>query len=532
MYKSTERAGAQYTKMAAEQHGNEGQTEKQSTDQIQVAVDKLYKPPSSKHVTGRLLLAIVGATMGSFQFGYNLGVINAPEKLIKEFMNATTHARTGSDLHDAAQTNLWALTVAIYSAGGCLGGVSAGWWATRFGRRGGCIMNLLIGVLASVLMFASKRAESYEMIIIGRFIIGIHCGLYTGLVPLYLSELSTPGIRGAVGVLHQLAVVTGLLVSQVLGFPVILGTRASWDFLLGLAIVPCLVQGVILPFCPESHRFLLLTRGDEAASRKALLQLRGSSDVEDEIQEMKAESDICENQMSIVELLRLPSLRQPLIIGIVMQLSQQFSGINGVFFYSTSLFEDAGQSEQTAKYTTSAVGGTMVLMTLVTVPLMDRAGRRTLHLAGLAGMMGISAGVTFTLAFRSEVGWFVEASIALTLLYVLFFALGPGSIPWLIISELFAHDARPAALSVCVLVNWASSFVVSYLFPLLQSGIKDFVFLPFTVLLALFVTFTFLKVPETKGKTYEEIAALWRSDKSSTEELGLGKENYGATTKA
>ncbi|KAK3792235.1 hypothetical protein RRG08_035990 [Elysia crispata] len=447
-------------------------------------------------------------------------------------MNATTHSRTGSDLKGAARTNLWALTVAIYSAGGCLGGFSAGWWATKFGRRGGCLMNLMIGVVAAVLMFASKRAKSYEMIIIGRFIIGVHCGLYSGLVPLYLSEMSTPGIRGAVGVLHQLAVVTGILISQVLGFPVILGTSSGWDVLLGLAIVPCVIQGLILPFCPESHRFLLLTKEDEASSRRALIRFRGTSDIEHEIQEMKAEAAICEKQMSILELLRLPSLRQPLLIGIIMQLSQQFSGINGVFFYSTSLFEDAGQSEQTAKYTTSAVGGTMVLMTLITVPLMDRAGRRTLHLAGLVGMMVISVGITITLVFRSEVGWFVEASIALTLLYVLFFALGPGSIPWLIVSELFAHDARPAALSVCVLVNWISSFIVGYLFPLLQSGIKDYVFLPFTILLAMFVIFTFLKVPETKGKTYEEIATLWHSDKSSFEESELQKKNYGSNADA
>lgn len=485
-------------------------------------------PP--KHVTPRLVLTIFGATMGSFQFGYNLGVINAPESLIKDFMNATSHARSGSELRGAALTNLWALAVAIFSAGGCLGGFSAGWWATRFGRRGGCLVNILLGIVAAVLMFASKDAKSYEMIIIGRLIIGVHCGLYSGLVPLYLSEMSTPGIRGAVGVLHQLAVVTGLLVSQVLGFPVILGTSTGWHVLLGLAIVPCVLQGLILPFCPESHRYLLLSKGDEEGSRKALIKFRGTRDVEGEIKEMQGESAICEKQMSIPELLKAPSLRQPLMIGVIMQISQQFSGINGVFFYSTSLFEDAGQSEQTAKYTTSAVGGTMVLMTLVTVPLMDRAGRRTLHLAGLVGMFIISIGVTITLVFRNDVGWFVEASIALTLLYVMFFALGPGSIPWLIVSELFAHDARPAALSVCVLVNWVSSFIVGYLFPLLQSGIKDYVFLPFTVFLALFVTFTFFKVPETKGKTFEEITALWRRRKSLVNSSREEKQDYGLTT--
>ncbi|GFO26828.1 solute carrier family 2 facilitated glucose transporter member 1 protein [Plakobranchus ocellatus] len=196
-------------------------------------IQRTKQDPSTKHVTFRLVLTIIGATMGSLQFGYNLGVINSPESLIKDFINATNYERTGSDLQGAALTNLWALTVAIYSLGGCVGGFSAGWWATKFGRKGGCLVNIIIGVIAGILMFASKSAKSYEMIIIGRLLIGVHCGLYSGLVPLYLSEMSTPRIRGAVGVLHQLALVTGMLISQILGFPVILGTSSGWSVLLG-----------------------------------------------------------------------------------------------------------------------------------------------------------------------------------------------------------------------------------------------------------------------------------------------------------
>ncbi|XP_059170689.1 solute carrier family 2, facilitated glucose transporter member 1-like [Physella acuta] len=475
---------------------------------------EVKRKSTRQNVTCFLVLTILGAAMGSLQFGYNVGVINAPESLIKEFMNVTQHRRHGSGMTDETARNLWALTVSIFSAGGCLGGFLAGWWATKLGRKLGSLANVIIGVVGSALMFASRRVGSYEMITVGRVVIGFHAGLYTGISPMYLSEISPANIRGGIGVLHQLAIVSGILISQILGFPDLLGTPENWDVLLGLSVGPCLLQALILPFCPESPRYLLITKQDEKKCRDALVKLRGSEDIEDEMDEIKQEMMSCKtgSHVSILQLFRSPSLRAPMLIGVVMQLSQQLSGINGVFFYSTSLFEDAGLSKPTAKYITSAVGGIMVAMTIITIPLMDRVGRRTLHLTGLGGMAVFSLVITIALALRGSVSWFDVASIVLMLLYVVFFALGPGSIPWLIVSELFSHDARPTAMSVCVLVNWVSSFLVGFVFPSLQAGLKDYTFLPFTVLLVLFFIFTFYKVPETKGKTFDEVTALWRND--------------------
>ncbi|CAL1541319.1 unnamed protein product [Lymnaea stagnalis] len=469
-------------------------------------------------VTGRLVLTILGAAMGSFQFGYNVGVINAPESLIKEFMNKTEHRRHGSGISEESMRNLWALTVAIFSVGGCFGGFMAGWWATKLGRKRGSQANVIIGVLAAVLMFVSRRAGSYEMITVGRVVVGFHAGLYTGISPMYLSEISPANIRGGIGVLHQLAIVTGILISQILGFPDLLGTEDSWDILLGLVVVPCVVQAIILPFCPESPRYLLITKQDEKSCRQALSLLRGSHDIEDEVEEIRQEMTSCGTGscISILQLLRSPTLRTPMLIGVVMQLSQQLSGINGVFYYSTSLFEDAGLSQSTAKYTTSAVGGVMVVMTMITIPLMDRLGRRTLHLSGLGGMAFFSVLITVALALKDQVPGFDVTSIPLMLLYVVFFALGPGSIPWLIVSELFSQDARPSAMSLCVLVNWLSSFIVGFIFPTMQASLKDYTFLPFTFLLVLFFIFTFYKVPETKGKTFEQVSAMWREDVAVT----------------
>ncbi|XP_012940754.1 glucose transporter type 1 [Aplysia californica] len=352
-------------------------------------------------------------------------------------------------------------------------------------------------------------------------------GLYTGLTPLYLSEIASSDIRGALGVLHQLGVVLGILLSQVLGFQELLGNASSWEVLMGLPILPCLLQLLILPFCPESPRFLLITKQRETQAVEALKSLRGTADVKDDIEEMRKEARTQEREekVTLLRLFQRRSFRMPLIISIMMQLSQQLSGICGIFYYSSKLFKWAGLSEETATHATSGVGGVMVVMTVITIPLMDRAGRRSLHLIGLGGMFVFSIFITVSLVLRDKVEWFNGLSIAVSLIYVAFFALGPGSIPWLIVAELFSQGARPAAMSVAVLVNWVANFIVGYSFPHMQNGLGDYAFLPFTGLLLVFWAFTFWFVPETKGKTFEEVTALWQEGGQRDSNSGSPKEH-------
>nr|KAI8752096.1 solute carrier family 2; facilitated glucose transporter member 1-like isoform X1 [Biomphalaria glabrata] len=480
------------------------------------------------HMSLKLGLSVVGAVLGSFQFGFNTGVINAPEESIKEFLNETEYHRTSHHMSKEKTTNLFAVIVSMFAAGGCLGGILAGWWAEKFGRKMGLMLNVVPGIIGAVLMYFSVLAESYEMIIVGRLIIGFNCGLYTGLTPLYLSEISTPSIRGALGVLHQLGVTFGILVSQILGFPEVLGNADLWNLLLGLAIFPCLFQLVVLPFCPESPRYLLISKHKEVEAKLALVAIRGTSDVDEDLDEMKQESraQSQEEKVTILKLFTSQSYRRPLIISMVMQLSQQLSGINGVFYYSANLFKSAGLSPSTATHATSGVGGVMVVMTFVTIFLMDRAGRRTLHLVGLGGMFIFSILMTLTLSLSDKVDWFTGGSIAVSLLYVVFFAVGPGSVPWLIVAELFSQGPRSAAMSVSVLVNWIANFLVGFSFPHLKDGINDFTFLPFTGLLLFFWIFTFIYVPETKNKTFEEVGAMLKSNGVGAKKQADNEESH------
>lgn len=457
--------------------------------------------------------SIFAAVLGMLQFGYNTGVINAPESVIEKFIRYAYRQRyNGENMTYKASTFLYAIAVAVFALGGMCGGFVGGWVANRLGRKGGLMFNNFIGVFGAVAMGCSKFLASYELLIIGRYLIGINCGLNTSLVPMYISEIAPLTLRGGLGTVNQLAVTVGLLISQVLGVEGLLGTDGGWPYLLGVALFPSLLQLCLLPMCPESPRYLLITKGQEQAARDALKKLRNSQDIEDDIMEMRAEeqAQMAEAKITLFELVTSPTLKLPLLIAIVMQLSQQLSGINAVFYYSTNLFITTGLSETSAKYATIGIGLVMVVMTLISIPLMDRSGRRTLHLYGLGGMFIFSIFITISFLVKELVAWIWWLSVVSTLFYVVFFAVGPGSIPWMITAELFSQGPRPAAMSVAVLVNWSANFFVGIGFPTMQTTLENYTFLPFSVFLALFWVFTYKKVPETKNKTFDEIATLFR----------------------
>lgn len=461
-----------------------------------------------------LVFAICAAVLGMFQFGYNTGVVNAPQNVIKDFIADIYKTRTGYDITENFKDLLWAITVSIFAIGGMFGGISGGWLADKFGRKGGLLLNNITGIVGAGFMGFSKISRSVELLIIGRLIIGFNCGLNTALVPMYLSEIAPLTLRGGLGTVNQLGVTIGLLLSQVLGIELILGTDKGWPFLFSIAVIPSALQLVLLPLCPESPRYLLISRQQEALAREALVRLRCSNHIEDDLEEMKAEerAQQQEAQISMWQLIRSKSLQLPLIIGVVMQLSQQLSGINAVFYYSTNLFIAAGLAQLHATYATIGVGAIMVLMTLISIPFMDRAGRRTLHLYGLGGMFIFSIYITISLLVKFLYHWVTYLSVISTLAFVVFFAIGPGSIPWMITAELFSQGPRPAAMSIAVLVNWFANFIVGLVFPHMQRWLENYTFLPFTFFLAIFWTFTYKIVPETKNKTFEEISALFRRD--------------------
>ncbi|XP_060066457.1 solute carrier family 2, facilitated glucose transporter member 3-like [Ylistrum balloti] len=476
---------------------------------ISVTIDK------KRTVTSRLAFAIASCTLGSsFVVGYSTGVVNEPAEVIQDFYNSTYYDRNGEYMSSSLLTLLWSFTVSIFAIGGMIGGLSGGYVANRFGRKGGLIRNNILNLVGSALLISSKFAKSYEMLIAGRFVTGLCSGIDTAIVPLYLSETAPITLRGLAGTFNQLAICLGILVSQCLGLGQLMSTPDLWPYLLGFTFVPMVFQLLTLPCCAESPSYLMINKDSEEQAEAALVWLRKDTDIYDEIQEMKIEMEKSKKaaKFHFTDLFKREELLTPLIISLVLQLSQQFSGINAVIYYSTLIFESAGLSETNAQYATLGTGAVNVLMTFVSANIMDRVGRRTLHLVGLGGMLIFSTVLSLALIFQDDASWLSYISIVAVMAYIVAFATGPGSIPWFYVAELFAQGPRSAAVSLSVLTNWLANFTVGLTYPELQKGIKSYSFLPFVGMLVFFWLFTFFKVPETKGKTIDEITSSFKSD--------------------
>lgn len=469
-------------------------------------------------LNGRLIFAILAAAVGSaFQHGYNTGVVNAPQKLIESFISNVMSNRSKEDggsgeVSQSSVTLIWSVAVSIFCVGGMIGGSASGLVANRLGRKGGLLLNNIFVFAAALLQGFSKSVSSYEMIIAGRFLIGINSGLNTGLAPMYLAEISPVHLRGAVGTVYQLVLTISILISQILGLNSVLGTETLWPILLAVTAVPAVLMLITLPFCPESPNYILYAKGQELEAQRALSWLRGTIEVQDEMEEIRSEFEQMKlmPKVTMKDLFVNSSLRIPLTISLVVMIAQQFSGINAVMFFSTHIFEMAQLSVKDAQYATLGMGFVNVLMTVISLVLVERAGRKTLLLVGFGGMFIDTVLLTIGLIVVETYLWVSYLCIFFVLFFVIMFAVGPGSIPWFLVTELFNQAARPTAASIAVATNWTANFFVGLGFLPLQAALKGYVFVIFAVLQGLFTLFIYKKVPETKNKTAEEISSMFR----------------------
>uniref|UniRef100_A0A8D2LKV5 Solute carrier family 2 member 2 n=1 Tax=Varanus komodoensis TaxID=61221 RepID=A0A8D2LKV5_VARKO len=462
------------------------------------------------------------------QFGYCIGVINAPQMASKCTFKTIVHRiwflilgpkagySQNAQIFPECSTfqmllviMLWSLSVAMFAVGGMVSSFTVGWIGEKMPRVRAMILVNILAVSGNIFLAVSKFGPSYVFIIIGRAFTGLHTGLTSGLAPLYVGEIAPTALRGALGSLHQLAVVIGILISQVLGLDFLLGKDETWPLLLSLAGCAAVFQTVLLFFCPESPRYLYIKCGKIEEAKESLKRLRGEAyDPTKELEDMEKEKEEAskEKPVSIWQLITSSTYRQPFLVAIGVHIAQQFSGINAIFYYSTDIFNQAHVRKPI--YATIGVGFVNTVFTVFAVFLVDKAGRRSLFMAGLFGMMLCT--ITMTVGLVLQLEWMSYVSLTSIFLFVSFFEIGPGPIPWFIVAELFSQGPRPAAVAMAGFSNWFTNFCIGMFFPYVAKLCGPYVFLIFAVLLGIFVIFIYYKVPETKGKSFEEIAEEFR----------------------
>jgi len=431
------------------------------------------------------------AALGGLLFGYDTAVISGTVGFLRAKFSLNPH-QVG-----------WAAASVLL---GCMAGaVLAGPLSDRVGRKKTLLLSALLFLVSAV---GSVLPQNLDQLVIARMIGGVGVGMASLLSPMYIAEIAPPRIRGRLVSINQFTIIFGMLVVYFVNARIAAAGDTWWNVewgwrcMFGSEIIPAGLFMLMLLFVPESPRWLV-QRGRLEAAVTVLARTGGSQYARDELQDIRAGLD--QEEDSWLELVR-PGFRKALLIGVVLAVIQQATGINVILYYMPEIFKSAGVGTLEAMDSTVLVGVVMLAFTLVAFVLVDKLGRKPLMLIASAGM-GLTL-LMLGLAF----GWGQARGlwVLLCLLaYVAFFSIAMGPVTWVIISEVFPNRIRGRAMSICVLVLWAVNFGVTKFFPHLLEQMQGAVFYPFAGMCAFAVCFIALVVPETKGRSLEDIERMW-----------------------
>lgn len=429
------------------------------------------------------------AVCGSYAFGSCAGYSSPTQSAITEDLNLSL-----------AEYSLFG---SILTFGAMIGAITSGKIADFIGRKGALRVSSAFCVAGWLAIYFAEGPWSLD---IGRLATGYGMGVFSYVVPVFVAEISPKNLRGALTTTNQLMIVTGVSVAF------ILGTVLTWRALALTGLIPCAVLLIGLFFIPESPRWLAKT-GREKDFEDALQRLRGKDfDISEEAAEIQDYIETLERlpKANLVDLFQRRYLRS-VTIGVGLMVFQQFGGINGIVFYVSSIFESAGFPSDTGTIIYACL---QVVVTALASILIDRAGRKPLLLVSASGLIlgCLLAGLSF---YFKTYGVAVKAAPALAvtgiLVYVVAFSAGMGAVPWVVMSEIFPINVKGVAGSLATLVNWFGAWAVSYSFNFLMSWSSYGTFIIYAAINALSIFFVILVVPETKGRTLEQIQAAINS---------------------
>ncbi len=444
------------------------------------------KSGSGASASTRLTVVVTAAVaaLGGLLFGYDTSVISGAMLFLKADFRLTD-----------AQLEF---AVGIALAGALAGSALAGYLADRFGRR---VVLILTGTGFALFALGSGLATGLTTFVLARFFVGMCIGVASLVTPLYLAEISPARIRGALVSLNQLAITTGIVLGYFVDYA-LAGSR-DWREMFISAILPSAVLLVGMIFLPESPRWLARAGLRERALEN-FRRLRPDTEAQAELKDV--EQVLAQEQEGFGILLKR-GFRAAVLVGIGLAVFQQITGINTIIYYAPTVLEKAGYpSAKAAIFATAIIGIVNVLITIVSILLVDRLGRRFLLLVGTAGMTAALA-LVGTSFHRHSGGIVVFYEVVL---YVVSFGIGLGPVVWLLISEIYPTKIRGKAMSIATLSVWGANWLVAGTFlSLIDAAGPAGTFWIFAGICVLAFFFCLLFVPETKSRSLEDIERHW-----------------------
>ncbi|HTE02365.1 MAG TPA: sugar porter family MFS transporter [Mucilaginibacter sp.] len=430
-----------------------------------------------------ILWAIIMA-LGGFLFGFDTAVISGAEQAIQKYWNL-------SDVQHG-------FTISIALIGTVTGAFLGRWPADKLGRKKSLIIIAFIFLFSSL---GTAVATNWYLFVVLRFIGGLGVGASSVIAPIYISEISPAAARGRLVILFQFNIVLGILISYLSNYLIGLLWDDSWRLMLGIMTIPSLLFLLFLKFVPESPRWLIL-RGSQTDDARQTLQIINPEGFEDDFKSIiNSRDEEAKDQSG--ESLFSGRYKFPVMLAIVFAFFNQVSGINAIIYYAPRIFTAAGLAKNASLLSTAGIGLVNLIFTMIAIGFIDKIGRKKLMLIGSFGLILTLGLVSYSFYDKVSNGYLITFYL---MVYIAFFAFSQGAVIWVFISEIFPNQVRAKGQTLGSGTHWVMAALIAFSFPYITGKVGEYwTFLFFTIMMALQLIFVWRIMPETKGKSLEQI---------------------------
>ena len=430
------------------------------------------------------------SAMGGLLFGYDWVVIGGAKIFYEQFFDI------------AGNPGMQGLAMSIALAGCLIGALTAGMLADKLGRKPLLLLSALIFVLTA---YGTGAFSNFHLFLLARFCRGIAIGIASGLSPMYIAEVAPTHIRGKLVSLNQLTIVIGILAAQIVNWLLLSDDTAwnvamAWRWMFWAAAFPALAFLVLAAFIPESPRWLAMT-GQRERALETLARIGGNDYARNELNTLQTDMQRKQTQGGLALLFSKP-YRRVLTLGIIVAMFQQWCGTNVIFNYAQEIFQSAGYDVDNTFINIVVTGIANLIFTFVAIYTVDRLGRRALMLLGAGGLAGIYL-ILGTCYYFEVSGIFM---VVLVVAAIACYAMTLGPVTWVLLSEIFPNKVRGVAVATGTFALWVASFILTYTFPFLNKALGTAgTFWIYTAICAAGLVFFLFRMPETKGKSLEQL---------------------------